>query len=100
IVGDAKTVLRQLTDALRGWSPNATDMQRRIDAVDRKRASWNAEIAAPKRARGTPIHPARLLDDIAAAAPRDAIYVTDVGWNKNGAGQQLYSYLPQTFITS
>ena len=53
-----------------------------------------------KRDDGTPIHPARLLDEIAKAAPRDAIYVTDVGWNKNGAGQQLYSYLPQTFITS
>ena len=100
IVGDAKTVLRQLTDALRGCSPNANDMQRRVDALDRKRTGWNAEIAATKRDSGTPIHPARLLDEIAAAAPRDAIYVTDVGWNKNGAGQQLYSYLPQTFITS
>jgi len=100
IVGDAKTVLRQLLDALRGWSPNANAMQRRVEALDRQRAGWNAEIAATKRDGGTPIHPARLLDEIAAAAPRDAIYVTDVGWNKNGAGQQLYSYLPQTFITS
>ena len=100
IVGDAKTVLRQLIDALRGWSPNANDVQRRLKALDRQRAGWNAEIAATKRDSGTPIHPARLLDEIPAAAPRDAIYVTDVGWNKNGAGQQLYSYLPQTFITS
>ena len=100
IVGDAKTVLRQLIDALRGWSPNANDVQRRLKALDRQRAGWNAEIAATRRDSGTPIHPARLLDEIAAAAPRDAIYVTDVGWNKNGAGQQLYSYLPQTFITS
>ena len=65
-----------------------------------RRTSWNAELVATKRDNGTPIHPARLLDEIAKAAPRDAIYVTDVGWNKNGAGQQLYSYLPQTFITS
>jgi acetolactate synthase-1/2/3 large subunit len=100
IVGDAKTVLRQLIDALRGWAPNADEMQRRVDTLGRKRASWNAEIAATKRDGGKPIHPARLLDEIAAAAPRDAIYVTDVGWNKNGAGQQLSSYLPQTFITS
>ena len=55
------------------------------------RDSWNAELAATKRDGGKPIHPARLLDEIAKAAPRDAIYVTDVGWNKNGAGQQLYS---------
>ena len=100
IVGDAKTVVRQLVDALRGWAPPADEMARRVETLGRKRVSWNAEIAATKRDGGKPIHPARLLDEIATAAPRDAIYVTDVGWNKNGAGQQLYSYLPQTFITS
>jgi acetolactate synthase-1/2/3 large subunit len=100
IVGDAKTVLRQLIDGLRGSAPRADDAKRRVDAVGKRRASWDAELVASKRDNGTPIHPARLLDEIAKAAPRDAIYVTDVGWNKNGAGQQLYSYLPQTFITS
>lgn len=100
IVGDAKTSLRQLVDAMRGFTPDANEVQRRVEALGRKRTSWSAEIAATKRDNGTPIHPARLLDEIAKAAPRDAIYVTDVGWNKNGAGQQLYSYLPQTFITS
>jgi acetolactate synthase-1/2/3 large subunit len=100
VVGDAKAVLRQLIDALRASTPAAGEVQRRVDALAGKRKSWNAEIAPTKRDNGKPIHPARLLDEIAAAAPRDAIYVTDVGWNKNGAGQQLYSYLPQTFITS
>jgi len=100
VVGDAKTVLRQLVDALRGATPDADTATSRVAVLDRRRTSWQAEIAATKRDAGTPIHPARLLDEIAAAAPRDAIYVTDVGWNKNGAGQQLYSCLPQTFITS
>ncbi len=100
IVGDARTVLRQLVDALRNVAPPTAEVQRRVDAVGVRRSAWNHELAATKRDGGTPIHPARLLDEIAKAAPRDAIYVTDVGWNKNGAGQQLYSYLPQTFITS
>jgi len=100
IVGDAKTVLSQLIEGLRGSNPNAADMQRRVETLGHRRDSWNAEIAATKRDGGKPIHPARLLDEVSAAVPRDAIYVTDVGWNKNGAGQQLYSYLPQTFITS
>jgi acetolactate synthase-1/2/3 large subunit len=100
IVGDAKTVVRQLVDVLRGWTAPIEEMQRRVETLRGKRASWNAEIDATRRDGGKPIHPARLLDEIAAAAPRDAIYVTDVGWNKNGAGQQLTSYLPQTFITS
>ena len=100
IVGDAKNVLRQLIDGLRGSAPEAEAMQQRVETIDKRRTSWNAELAGTKRDDGSPIHPARLLDEIAKAAPRDAIYVTDVGWNKNGAGQQLYSYLPQTFITS
>jgi acetolactate synthase I/II/III large subunit len=100
IVGDAKTVLGQLAEALRGVALNDGDLQRRAETLARRRSSWNAELADTKRDNGTPIHPARLLDEIARVAPRDAIYVTDVGWNKNGAGQQLYSYCPQTFITS
>ena len=100
IVGDARTVVRQLVDALRGWTPRADEVQRRVAALEQRRSSWRDELVATKRDGGTPIHPARLLDEVAKAAPRDAIYVTDVGWNKNGAGQQLFSYLPQTFITS
>jgi acetolactate synthase-1/2/3 large subunit len=100
IVGDAKTVLRQLVDGLRHWTPEPDHVQRRLDDLDRRRASWRAELVVSKRDNGMPIHPARLLDEIARAAPRDAIYVTDVGWNKNGAGQQLSTYLPRTFITS
>jgi acetolactate synthase-1/2/3 large subunit len=100
IVGDAKTVLAQLVEGLRAWTPDADEVQRRVETLDGRRVSWNAELAATKRDAGKPIHPARLLDEIAKAAPRDAIYVTDVGWNKNGAGQQLYSSYPQSFITS
>ena len=32
--------------------------------------------------------------------PEDAVVVTDVGWNKNGAGQQLECRSPGGFITS
>ena len=36
----------------------------------------------------------------ALAAPDDAVFVTDVGWNKNGAGQQLEIPGRYGFITS
>jgi acetolactate synthase I/II/III large subunit len=100
IVGDAKTVLRQIVDGLREWRVDADDVQRRVERLDRRRESWRNELTATRRDDGVPIHPARLLDEIARVAPRDAIFVTDVGWNKNGAGQQLPSFLPRTFITS
>jgi acetolactate synthase I/II/III large subunit len=100
IVGDAKAVLRQLAEAFRGHTPAVGDAQRRVEDLDRRRASWRSELTASQGDDGVPIHPARLLNEIAQAAPGDAIYVTDVGWNKNGAGQQLFSRHPQTFITS
>ena len=52
------------------------------------------------RTSDKPIHPARLLLKSRRLRPDDAIFVTDVGWNKNGAGQQLKCSKPGTFITS
>jgi acetolactate synthase-1/2/3 large subunit len=100
IVGDARTVLRQLVDGLRGRTPDTDEVQRRVEDLDRRRRAWREELSASQHDAGRPIHPARLLNEISKAAPRNAIYVTDVGWNKNGAGQQLLSYEPGTFITS
>jgi acetolactate synthase-1/2/3 large subunit len=99
LVGDARTVLRQLNEHLQGTPVAAPDAQRRIADVQRMRQSWNAELVASQHDDGVPIHPARLLGEIAKVAPPDTIYVTDVGWNKNGAGQQLPVPQPQSFIT-
>ena len=98
IVGDAKATLRELHDALRARpvTPSAS----RAEALARGKAEWNTELTAEQRNGGKPIHPARLLHEIATVASADTIFVTDVGWNKNGAGQQLVARQPQRFITS
>ena len=100
LVADARTALRQLIDAItaRGVSADAA-RARRADLATR-RAAWQQEIAAAQQDGGRPIHPARLLAEVARVAPRDTIFVTDVGWNKNGAGQQLPVYGPGQFLTS
>jgi acetolactate synthase-1/2/3 large subunit len=36
-----------------------------------------------------PMRPERILADVRAVLPRDALITTDVGWNKNGVGQQF-----------
>ena len=100
LVGDARTVLRQLNEHLQNTPAAASDVQRRTADVGRMRQSWRAELTASQNDDGVPIHPARLLSEIAKVAPEDTIYVTDVGWNKNGAGQQLPVPVPQAFITS
>jgi len=46
-----------------------------------------------------PLRPERILTDLRAALPPDAVLVTDVGWNKNGVAQ-CYELPPQgRFIT-
>jgi acetolactate synthase-1/2/3 large subunit len=98
IVGDAKLTLRELNDALR--ARQAKPAPSRAEAIARGKAEWQTELAKEQRNSGKPIHPARLLNEISAVASPDTIFVTDVGWNKNGAGQQLVARQPQRFITS
>lgn len=45
-----------------------------------------------------PLLPERILADVRRAIP-DAILVTDVGWNKNGVGQQYPVDTPGSFLT-
>jgi len=57
---------------------------------------------APSRANAAsdefPLLPERILADVRRAIP-DAILVTDVGWNKNGVGQQYPVDTPDSFLT-
>jgi acetolactate synthase-1/2/3 large subunit len=68
---------------------------------DALRAEREAFLA-PSRANATsdeyPLLPERILADVRTAIP-DAILVTDVGWNKNGVGQQYPVDTPDSFLT-
>ena len=46
-----------------------------------------------------PLMPERILAEVRAQLPRDAIITTDVGWNKNGVGQQFPVYTPGSVLT-
>jgi len=98
LVGDAQATLRELIRHL--WSQGPFLRDARIAQLQEQRRTWEAQLRPSQLDNGTPIHPARLLHEIAKVAPEDAIYVTDVGWNKNGACQQLPVSRPGAFITS
>jgi acetolactate synthase-1/2/3 large subunit len=99
IVGDAKATLRELVRHVRDARMAPPDPSRQT-AIDARKREWADALKESQEDNGKPIHPARLLMELSKAAPEDAIFVTDVGWNKNGAGQQLRSVVPQSFITS
>ena len=98
IVGDAKLTLQALIAEIRKANP-AADLAR-ASVIALRKNEWDLEVAKTQAEAGKPIHPARLLAEIIEAAPQDAIFVTDVGWNKNGAGQQLKVASPDSFLTS
>ena len=65
LVGDARTVLRQLNEHLQGTRAAPDDVRRRESHLNEARQSWQAELTASQNDDGVPIHPARLLQEIA-----------------------------------
>jgi acetolactate synthase I/II/III large subunit len=100
ITGDARKTLASLNDKLRDRARGDWRESSRLEELKARKQSWQQELVESQRDSGKPIHPARLLAELGRVLPSDAIAVTDVGWNKNGAGQQLPALGPRTFITS
>lgn len=100
IVGDAKATLAQLSAVMEASPRAAAVKAAQADLIAARKAAWREELKETQLVDTKPIHPARLLMELSKAAPADAVFVTDVGWNKNGAGQQLEIPSPAGFITS
>ena len=65
----------------------------------RYRDEFKASNRAMEESDDFPMMPERILADVRAVLPRDAIITTDVGWNKNGVGQQFPIYTPGSMLT-
>lgn len=100
ILGDARATLAQLAAALLDTPRPTAAAQAQAAITASRKAAWREELKDTQLVDTKPIHPARLLMELSKAAPADAVFVTDVGWNKNGAGQQLEIASPAGFITS
>jgi acetolactate synthase-1/2/3 large subunit len=97
VVADAKLALQALAAVAK-------------DRTHRSRGALREEIARGRRAFAEnwahqwssdqyPMRPERILAELKQALPEDAFIVTDVGWNKNGVGQQYPFTVPGSFIT-
>jgi acetolactate synthase-1/2/3 large subunit len=97
VVADAKLALGALAKAARGRSHRDRGTLRRDVAAARQKylANFSVQYASDQY----PLRPERILAELRKAAPDDAFIVTDVGWNKNGVGQQYPFSVPYTFIT-
>jgi acetolactate synthase-1/2/3 large subunit len=85
VVADAALAVPAIRDAvLRRPSTARTDVRRQIGTA---RHDLFAASAERGRSDQFPLRPERILADVRAALPSDAVLVTDVGWNKNGVAQ-------------
>jgi len=97
VVADAKLALRTLADMARNLRRGSRDGLRGRVAAGRREFANN--WAHQRESDQFPMRPERILAELRAAVPEDGFIVTDVGWNKNGVGQQFPITVPGTFIT-
>ena len=97
VVADARLALASLADEARG--KRHADRGPLHEEIARGRNEFAANWAGQWTSDQFPLRPERILSELRQAAPADAFIVTDVGWNKNGVGQQFPINVPGTFIT-
>lgn len=98
-VADLKQALAVILRVARRLVPagiKRLELAREIAAV---RASFIAGNRGHAQSDAYPMRPERILADVREVLPRDALITTDVGWNKNGVGQQFPIYEPGTIFT-
>jgi acetolactate synthase-1/2/3 large subunit len=99
VVADLKQALGELVGAARELCPRP----RRNPEMEKRIAEARAAFLESNRPLQTsdafPMMPERILAEVRAVLPRNAIITTDVGWNKNGVGQQFPILTPGTVLT-
>lgn len=99
VVADAKAALRVLNRVAREMYPEGFDQSAQVTKVSDFRKKFKASNAAMAKSADFPMMPERILADTREALPDDAIITTDVGWNKNGVGQQFDILTPGSILT-
>lgn len=97
-VADLRSALETLNRVARELLPNgrnAPGLASRIAGARDTFATKNTEL---QNSDAFPMMPERILADLRAVMPRDAIMTSDVGWNKNGVAQQFDILTPGSIL--
>jgi acetolactate synthase-1/2/3 large subunit len=98
-VADLKQALGLLVQVARELYPSGRDAGRIVDQIAQSRREFAAANKPMVTSDAFPMMPERILAEVRAQLPGDAIITTDVGWNKNGVGQQFPIYTPGSVLT-
>lgn len=95
-VADLKEALIAICAAVKELHPQPRENKALIERIEQEKRAFaesNRDISADGR---FPMTPQRILQDVRRLMPEDGLIFTDVGWNKNGVGQQFPVTRPGT----
>jgi acetolactate synthase-1/2/3 large subunit len=98
-VADLQQALCVLNRVARRMVPGGIQRKELAERIALERAAFATSNRKHATSDAYPMRPERILADVRAALPRDALITTDVGWNKNGVGQQFPILTPGTIFT-
>ena len=98
-VADVRHALIVLNRVARKLAPRGVQRPEVAREIAAAREAFVESNRAHAQSDAYPMRPERILADVRAALPRDALITTDVGWNKNGVGQQFPVLTPGTIYT-
>ena len=99
VVADAKAALKVLNRVARELYPDGISREAKAAEIAAFRESFKKSNLEMQTSSAFPMMPERILADTRIALPDDAIITTDVGWNKNGVGQQFDILTPGSIFT-
>lgn len=99
VVADVRECLAALVALARSKYPDGVSRPDEKKAISDFRRDFTAANQAMMTSSVFPMMPERILAEVRKLLPRDAIITTDVGWNKNGVGQQFPIYTPGSVLT-
>jgi acetolactate synthase-1/2/3 large subunit len=98
-IADAKSALKVLTRVAKTLYPDGFKKPELVSKIADFRKTFTANNQPMATSPDFPMMPERILADTRKALPEDAIITTDVGWNKNGVGQQFDILTPGSILT-
>ena len=99
VIADAKSALTVLNRVAKELYPDGIERPEVRDRIDLFKENFKKSNEEMASSDAFPMMPERILADTRRALPEDAIITTDVGWNKNGVGQQFDILTPGSILT-
>ena len=93
-VGDLKIGLKQILEEVKKLCPKGRSNPALRARIAKAKADFKKSNEAISNDGRFPMTPQRILKDVKAVLPEDAILFTDVGWNKNGVAQEFDITVP------